>query len=106
MVAFVGVDPAYMLPGSGPGGDEARAEEVRRGERERGYAAWVGDGFGLGGGLRGKREKRNAWGVGQGVFGGEEVDQDVARGSGIKIAIVDGVEVLSEEMQPWESTSS
>lgn len=100
-VEFVGIDPAYMREGSGEW-DGERAEEVRRGERERGVRAWEGDRFGVGAVLRGKRRERNPWGVGQLLF---ESDAERVR-SGIRSEVVDYRDSLEErlkdEKQPWE----
>ncbi|KAG4414051.1 hypothetical protein IFR04_012827, partial [Cadophora malorum] len=49
-VQFVGIDPLYMqaeVDGrENEGYDAERAEEVRRGERERGFGVWVADSLG------------------------------------------------------------
>lgn len=98
---FVGIDPDYMDPRC-VAFDEVRAESVRRGERERGFRAWEGDRFGIGGGLSGKRRGRNFWGVGQGWFD----DEEERRRSGVGSWKVDGEgngeEALGEGRQPWE----
>lgn len=101
-VKFVGVDPEYMVKGSEEW-DEKRADEVLRGERERGYKAWEGDLLGVGSELKGKRIARNFWGVDQVWFENEE-DR---RKSGVKSKVVKGEsghneEVLSDERQNWE----
>lgn len=93
--SFVGVDPEYMVEE----GEESkiRAEEVRRGERERGAEPWRRDERGVGEVLRRKREARNVWGTGMGVCGSEEVRRKI----GIRTEVVGGVEVLKEGRQPW-----
>lgn len=101
-VDFLGIDPTYMVKGSAEW-DEQRAEEVWRGERERGYKAWESDLRGTGDELRRKRRARNCWGVRQVWF--ETVEERV-RG-GVKTRVVRGEngveeEVLSDERQPWE----
>ena len=99
---FVGVDPDYMVRGC-RAWDETRAEEVWRGEKERGFKAWERDVLGMGEGLRRKRMARDCWKVSQVWFG----SGDDRRRSWVKSRVVereDGVmeEVLSDETQPWE----
>ncbi|KAG9239625.1 hypothetical protein BJ875DRAFT_479287 [Amylocarpus encephaloides] len=65
-VRFVGVDPEYMVAGNAEY-DGERSEEVRRGERTYGYECWEEDPLGEGGLLKGKRERRDPWGVGNDV---------------------------------------
>ncbi|KIW69524.1 hypothetical protein PV04_05397 [Phialophora macrospora] len=48
-VAYVGIDPPF---------EPARMAQIEEGDRLRGYGAWERDPYGLGEGLRGKREKR------------------------------------------------
>jgi hypothetical protein len=102
-VRFVGLDPEYMVRGTGQW-DEERAEEVWREERERGFAAWEGDLLGMGSELRGKRANRNCWGVGQGWF--ESLEE--RERSGVRSRVVgeeDGEEeMLRDEKQPWEDS--
>lgn len=100
-VRFVGVDPGYMVKMSAEY-DAVRAEEVMKGERERGYKEWERDPTGRGERLRAKRKARNPWQCGQLLFANEE-----DRGSsGIRSEIFrhDGIpeEVFSENPQPWE----
>lgn len=103
-VEFVGIDPGYMVEGSGEW-DGERMESVLRGERERGYGAWEGDVVGMGEVLRGKRRERNVWGVRQVWFESEEERER----SGVRSRVVvdkevGGVweEVLLDMRQPWE----
>jgi hypothetical protein len=100
-VEFVGIDPGYMREGTGEW-DGKRADEVRKGERERGLAVWERDRFGTGEFLRGKRRDRNHWRVGQLLF---ESEEERVR-SGIRSEIVDygdgPEERLKDETQPWE----
>jgi len=118
-VQFVGIDPLYMqaeVDGrENEGYDAERAEEVRRGERERGFGVWVADSLGCGEVLRGKRGVRNPWRVGQGWFEDNKEGEKFRRESRVKSRRlewkgVDGMgrervfveEVLGEERQPWE----
>lgn len=100
-VRFVGVDPGYMVEGR-PEFDAVRSEEVRRGERERGFKEWERDPTGRGESLRGKRKGRNPLRSGQLFFSNEEERER----SGVKSEILkeDGMveEVLLEQTQPWE----
>lgn len=97
-VGFVGIDPAYMCKGDFEWNRE-RAEDVREGERMRGYEPWVQDKKGEGAILKGKREGRNYWGVRQGLF--ENEGKRVR--SGVKMRVLDGgQEILSDEVQPWQ----
>jgi hypothetical protein len=104
-VEFVGIDPGYMVEESEKF-DGERAKGVRRGEKQNGYGQWGKDRFGAGEMLRGKRAKRNCYGVGQKLFENEEE----RRASGVKSRIVAWVdeggpkaeEVLLDERQPWE----
>lgn len=102
-VDYVGINPGYMEEGSGEW-DEVRADEVRRGEREKGLVVWRDDRVGMGQVLRMKRRDRNHWKVGQLFFASEE---ERAR-SGVRSEIIDlgdGLEeTLKDEPQPWEST--
>ncbi|KAH7350819.1 hypothetical protein BKA65DRAFT_535918 [Rhexocercosporidium sp. MPI-PUGE-AT-0058] len=103
-VTFVGIDPEYMQPGH-VSYDEERAGEVRRGERERGFSVWEVDLLGVGRELRGKREGRNCWGVGQSWFDGGvkgEEERERSRAVSWRVEDGDGEEVLGEERQPWE----
>ncbi len=105
-VEFLGIDPVYMIRSSTKW-DERRAEEVCRGERERGYGAWREDLWGRGRELRGKRMRRNFGGVPQVLF---EDHKERVR-SRVKTSVVswkDGIEeeVLRDEMQPWEVARS
>ncbi|PVH85303.1 hypothetical protein DL98DRAFT_568486 [Cadophora sp. DSE1049] len=119
-VVYVGIDPGYMQPsilgegGIGEGNkeyDAGRSEEVRRGERERGFGVWVGDPRGERAVLRGKRTGRWCWGVDQRWF----EDDEERRESGVvsrrvEWVGVDGMvrerrlveEVLGSGRQPWE----
>jgi hypothetical protein len=101
-VELVGVDPEYMVEGSAEWNEE-RAESVWRGERKLGFKAWESDLLGMGVDLRGKRARRNCWGVSQVWFD----DEDERRRSGVKSRVVraDGgveEEVLIDKRQPWE----
>jgi hypothetical protein len=101
-VAFVGIDPEYMRTGSEVY-DEVRAEEVRRGEREKGVGEWERDLLGLGSVLSGKRGKRNPWRVSQVWFESREKRER----SGVKSMLkIDErgfeEEFLMIEKQPWE----
>jgi hypothetical protein len=103
-VVFMGIDPGYMVERSGEF-DGKRADGVRRGEKQNGYGQWEKDMSGVGDMLRGKRVKRNCWGVGQMLFENEEE----RRASGVKSRMewVDEggwrvEEVLVDERQPWE----
>lgn len=100
-VRFVGIDPGYMAKGS-PDFDAVRSEEVRSGERERGFNEWERDPMGSGERLRAKRMVRRPWQSGQLFFVNEE-----ERGrSGVKSEILGPDEVaeeaLLEQTQPWE----
>jgi len=100
-VVFVGIDPEYMIMGS-ENWDQGRAEEVLKGEKERGFAAWEKDLLGTGSELRGKRARRNYWKVPQVWF---ESDEDRLK-SAIRSRLInyeDGFEeVLCDEKQPWQ----
>jgi hypothetical protein len=107
-VEFIGIDPEYMISGSGCF-DVERTEEVRMGEMERGYREWKEDGMGLGERLRGKRRRRNCWKVSQYLFLRDE-ERII---SGLKTQSIDwmdenGVivneEVLVNEKRPWEKS--
>jgi hypothetical protein len=109
-VGFVGIDPGYMVGGNEKF-DEKRAEGVRRGEKQNGYGQWEKDRLGVGEMLRGKRARRNCWGVGQMLF----VDEEERRASGVKSKVLGCVdeggrrmaeEVLVDERQPWEALES
>ena len=83
-VRFVGIDPE--------GYDDEGDDGVRRAEEE-----WREDGHGRGEGLRGKRERRNVWGVWQGAFA-EGVDEKgglVTAGEGEEEILVD------DTPRPW-----
>jgi len=101
-VRFVGVDPGYMIEGSAEF-DAVRTEEVRRGERERGYKEWERDPTGRGGKLREKRKGRNPWQCGQLHFA---IEEDRRR-SCVKSEVLrhdEAIEeALSEQSQPWEA---
>ncbi|TAQ86674.1 hypothetical protein B7494_g4994 [Chlorociboria aeruginascens] len=97
-VKFVGVDPGYMVPESAHW-DGERAEEVRRGERERGYEVWEKDLWGRGRALRGKRKMRDCWGRGLGMLFESEEEK---KRSGVRSEVVEGEEILLDERQPWE----
>ncbi|KAH7419957.1 hypothetical protein BKA64DRAFT_752506 [Cadophora sp. MPI-SDFR-AT-0126] len=112
-VRFVGVDPGYMLADGGY--DVVRAEDVRKGEKERGFGAWVEDVRGEGGVLRGKRAGRWCWGVDQRWFEDGVEGERMRRESGVgsrrvEWVGVDGMgrervfveEVLGSGRQPWE----
>jgi hypothetical protein len=104
-VGFVGIDPGYMV-GESEKFDKKRAEGVRIGENQNGYGQWEKDRFGVGKMLRGKRAKRNCWGVEQMLFENEEE----RRASGVKSRIAEWVheggqgveELLLDDTQPWE----
>jgi hypothetical protein len=100
-VEYLGIDPEYMDERYGEW-DAGRAEEVRRGERERGLKVWRDDRFGMGEVLRRKGRERNHWAVGQLFF---ESDEERAR-SGVRSEMVDlgdgPEETLKDEPQPWE----
>lgn len=103
-VGFVGLDPEYMVEGTKEW-DEVRAEEVRTGERERGYRVWDGDLLGRGEALRGKRDGRDCWGNGKQrllFHSAEERGKSEVRSEILRFN--DGVveEVLIDEVQPWE----
>lgn len=66
-VEYSGIDPGYMVQAAKEF-SEARTEEVRKGELERGYRAWEHDLWGKGQLLREKRWKRNTWSVSQELF--------------------------------------
>jgi hypothetical protein len=68
---FIGCDPPYMRPDDKTY-DDMRANEVREMERKNGYEAWKADLAGVGEELRGKREKRNVWGVSGNLLADEE----------------------------------
>lgn len=103
-VGFLGIDPGYMDPCSSEY-DEARAEEVRRGSRENGYAEWERDPLGTGKVLSGKRRGRNPWAVSQKWFE-EENERGISgvKSRGVGNESEDGAEeeFLSSERQPWE----
>jgi len=101
-VAFLGIDPDYMREGS-HNYDVARAEEVRRGERNRGFGQWEKDPLGSGLDLSGKRAQRNPWGASQIWFQRREERES----SGVKSMHRVGdkgieEEFLTTERQPWE----
>ena len=102
-VRFVGLDPQYMVRGNGEW-DEERAEEVWRGEKERGFAAWEGDLLGMGSELKGKRKKRNCWRVGQGWF--DSVEESERSGVRSRVVREEDMEeeTLCDERQPWENS--
>ena len=102
----MGLDPWYMVE-ERELFDRKRAEGVRIGESQNGYGEWEKDRFGVGEMLRGKRAKRNFWGVGQILF----VDEEERKASGVKSRVLEWVdegghrmveEVLVDERQPWE----
>ncbi|KAK0108306.1 hypothetical protein ONS95_003122 [Cadophora gregata] len=114
-VQYVGIDPGYMQVERRQKYDAVRAEDVRRGEKERGFGVWVGDGMGCGDLLKGKRAGRWCWGVKQGWFEDGEEGERVRRESGVgsrrvEWVGVDGMgkerrfveEVLGSGRQPWE----
>jgi hypothetical protein len=105
-VEFVGVNPGFMTEGSEEF-DRERAEMVGRDSDMRGFGEWDIDRLGVGESLRGKRVRRNPWGVRQEFFESEEERES----SGVKSEIVEWVdgkgrvvreEVLKDERQPWE----
>ncbi|KAL2071631.1 hypothetical protein VTL71DRAFT_12866 [Oculimacula yallundae] len=113
-VTFNGIDPGYMVP-ENTEFDRKRADDVREGERERGFGAWEGDLLGMGAGLRGKRVQRNFWGVDQRWFqddgdGERRRCKSAVRSRRVEWGWVgeDGrermviEEVLEEGRQPWE----
>ncbi|KAN0108448.1 hypothetical protein V8E51_008190 [Hyaloscypha variabilis] len=101
-VVYLGIDPEYMRDGS-KSYDVARVDEVRRGERERGYGQWEKDLLGSGTALSGKRVHRNPWEVSQVWFDSMEEKERSGVKSRRRIA-EDGVkeEFLTPERQPWE----
>ena len=105
-VAYVGIDPAYMVEGTAEW-DGGRAEEVRTGERERGLAAWEADRFGTGVVLGLKRRERNPWGCRQLLFQHESSAE--RRRCGIRSKILNRgdwpEENLIDEPQPWDESA-
>lgn len=106
-VQFVGIDPEYMVH-ENEAYDEARTQDVRVGEKERGYREWDIDMLGKGERLSGKRARRNFWQVGQSLF----VSDEERERSGVKTEKVEWrdeegrdviEEVLTDVRQPWES---
>lgn len=91
-VTFLGIDPDYMLE------DVERATEVREGERRNGFQAWEKDLYGTGEELEGKRERRNPWKVGQGLFETEEARSRCK----IDTIVVGQREILGSGPFPWE----
>jgi hypothetical protein len=101
-VVVFGIDPEYMRIGSEVY-DEVRAEEVREGERERGYGEWKRDPLGLGSVLSEKRKKRNPWGVSQVWYESREEREKSQVKSMLKIGERGfEEEFLITERQPWE----
>jgi len=104
---FLGIDPGYMVEASEEF-DGERAEEVRMGERERGYNAWEADLRGVGDVLRRKRGARDCWPQGKKKERLLFENEGVRAESGVRTEIVrydDGSaeEVISNEsQQPWE----
>jgi len=104
-VNFVGIDPEYMVEENKEFND-VRAEEVRNGEKERGYKEWESDKFGGGKRLKGKRRMRNPFSVEQNMF----VNQEERRRSGVVSEVLECTdennvvvieELLRDELQPW-----
>ncbi|KAE9378103.1 hypothetical protein N431DRAFT_435267 [Stipitochalara longipes BDJ] len=104
-VVYLGIDPEYMREGS-KSYDMARAEEVRQGEREKGYGNWEKDPLGSGAALSGKRAQRNPWEVSQMWF--ESIEDREKSGVRSMRRVGEGVfeeEFLTPERQPWEDVS-
>ena len=65
-VEYLGIDPEYMT--TKVESDMLRAEDVREGERIRGYDVWAEDMYGVGDVLVEKRKARNPWVINQTVW--------------------------------------
>jgi len=106
-ITIHGIDPEYMRPTHSTF-NLARAEEVRSGEKERGFKVWKQDPLGKGKLLRQKRRSRNYWKVSQEWFAdkGERLQSGVV--SDRKCWEDEKKEMVLEEMlvrsvrQPWE----
>jgi hypothetical protein len=89
-VTYVGVDPPIAADKDAAMAGVAKARDE-----------WLADLHGRGGRLKGKRQRRNPWGVWQGVFG-EGVGVDVRMRSGL-VTEGEGDEetVVDEAPKPW-----
>ncbi|RFU30955.1 hypothetical protein B7463_g5383, partial [Scytalidium lignicola] len=99
---FLGINPSYMNKDARDW-DPKRTEEVRKGELERGYHAWVEDLWGIGEKLKEKRKQRNPWRVTQEFF----LSSHDRERSGVITSFNDygdgyTEEALHDVKQPWE----
>lgn len=106
-IKLVGIDPDYMVEGNEKF-DQERTEEVRSGEKERGYKLWKEDPLGEGRLSRSKRASRNFWKVNQEWFTSKEERKASGVVSGGKLWIDEKRETIMEEVvisswrQPWQ----
>lgn len=90
---FRGIDPPSMRPGAVSNLDAMKGVALAVGE-------WTDDPHGRGDSLRGKRERRNQYGVWQGVFGDGE--DDVSKLSGLATEGTGDRETLIDDAKrPW-----
>jgi hypothetical protein len=100
-VAYVGFDPVGLVLDEDAEEPNTIAKGIEQAEKE-----WAADLYGLGASLVTKRQKRNPWGVWQGVFMEqvkEEYEMSYTRG-GLMVRKMDGhgVEMIAHEtMRPW-----
>ncbi|KAG9243262.1 DUF218 domain-containing protein [Calycina marina] len=83
-------------------GDKKRVDEIVMSEYLNGFLPWFEDPLGIGAVLQSKRQSRNYWDVGQGLFDtSEERRRSGVRTKTVKVGDM-MQEVLLDETQPWE----